>query len=84
MANQGPKFPKAIVKINLDNEQQSPFYIIGEVRRALKEEGATPRLANQFNADVMSGDYNHMMDVVEKWVKVKWSGRDPRIYGERG
>jgi hypothetical protein len=80
----GVKFPNAKISIDLDGEQSSPFFIIGETRRALKEAGAKPAEANAFNVEAMATDYNHMLDVVEKWVDVKWSGRDPRVYGDRG
>lgn len=77
-----PRFAARVV-VDLDTAQADPFYIIGEVRRAMKEAGATARQANAFNRDVVAGDYNHMLDVVERWVAVEWKGRDPRVMGER-
>lgn len=72
------KFPKAQIAIDLDSEQGNVFFIIGEVRRVLKEAGASAAQANKFNHDAMAGDYNHFLSVIEKWVNVKWRGTDPR------
>lgn len=77
-----PKFDRVAIIINLHTEEASPFYIIGEVRRVMKEAGAPARTMNQFNNDAMAHDYNHLMNVVERYVPVTWIGRDPRVYGE--
>lgn len=72
------KFPKAKVEFNLETENADVFFIIGEVRRALKEVGASAADANKFNAEAMGKDYNHLLDTVDKWVDATWIGNDPR------
>lgn len=79
----GQKFPTAKIVIDLDGESGNPFFIIGETRRAMKEAGAKAADANKFNGEATASDYNHLLDVVERWVDVTWTGRDPRVYGER-
>lgn len=79
-----PKFPDAHIAIDLDSEQGNVFFIVGETRRAMKEAGAKPRHANQFNNEAMAHDYNHLLDVVERYVNVTWSGTDPRMEVRNG
>jgi len=79
-----PKFPDAHIAIDLDGEQGNVFFIVGETRRAMKEAGALARHANQFNNEAMAHDYNHLLDVVERYVNVTWSGTDPRMEVRNG
>lgn len=80
----GPLYPKAACTINLDTDQANAFWIIGAVRKAMKEAGAPARAANNFNVEATRVDYNHLLDTADKYVKVTWIGRDPRVFGERG
>lgn len=63
-----PKFPS--IKVQLTGEDGNAFVIIGRVRRALRGGGAGPDAEQQFTAEAIEGDYNHVLQTCMKWVTV--------------
>ena len=59
--------PKA--RVRLVGEDGNAFAILGRVRRGLKRTAPphTPEEMKQFGEDARSGDYNHLLQVVERW-----------------
>lgn len=43
------------------------MFIAGAVRRALKDEGYPPEALAEFSEDVLSGDYDHVLQTAMKW-----------------
>lgn len=64
-----PKFPS--IKVQLTGEDGNAFIIIGRVRRALRDGGAGPDAEQQFSAEAMAGDYDHVLQTCMKWVTVR-------------
>jgi len=60
------KFPDAIVKISGVNG--NAFSVMGSVLNALRRAGATVDEMNEYKADAMSSDYNHLLLVSMQWV----------------
>jgi hypothetical protein len=60
------RFPK--VKVRLVGEDGNAFFILGRVRGALKKGGATAAELDEFTAEATSGDYNHLLATVMRWV----------------
>ena len=54
----GPKFN---VHVQLTGEDGNAFAIIGKVRRAIKEAGATPEQLEEFTTQATSGDYMNVL-----------------------
>ena len=66
MAGTQPKYPDVYVK--LVGEDGNAFAIMGRVTKALKRAGATSEEITEFREQAMSGDYNHLLQVVLSWV----------------
>ena len=65
----GPLFPDVTVK--LVGEDGNAFTILGKVRRALKDAGATQEQLNAFFQEATSGDYDRVLQTCMKYVNVK-------------
>ncbi len=68
MSSNTVRFPEAIVAIDLDSPQGNVFAVIGTCMRAMRQVGATPKDISQFQAEAISGDYEHALDVCRQWV----------------
>lgn len=62
------KYPA--VSVQLTGEDGNAFFIIGKVMRALKKSGVSAAEVDQFKAEAMSGDYDHLLQTCMKWVSV--------------
>jgi len=62
--------PKYDVKVKLVGTDGNAFAIMGKVKRALKDAGATDEEVTQYLNDSQSGDYNNLLQVACKWVNV--------------
>jgi hypothetical protein len=63
----GPKFPD--VQVQLTGEDGNAFFIIGRVSQALRRAGHG-EVIQEFQNEAMSGDYNHVLQTVMRWVEV--------------
>jgi hypothetical protein len=64
-----PKYPD--VTVELVGQDGNAGAIMGRVSRALKRAGATQDEVDQFRAEAMSGDYNHLLQTAMAWVDVE-------------
>jgi hypothetical protein len=62
-----PKFPD--VNVELVGQDGNAFSIIGRVRGALRDAGHSDA-ASEFQAEAMSGDYDHLLRTVMDYVNV--------------
>jgi len=62
--------PKYNVKVKLVGTDGNAFAIMGKVKRALRDAGATDEEVTQYLNDSQSGDYNNLLQVACKWVDV--------------
>jgi hypothetical protein len=58
------------IKVELIGHDGNAFAIMGAVQKALTRAGATPKEQNQYFEEATSGDYNHLLAVTSKWVKI--------------
>ena len=58
------------VEVDLSNSDGNAFMILGKVRKALRQAGATENQLKEFSDDAMSGDYDHVLQTCMKWVEV--------------
>jgi hypothetical protein len=58
------KNPKPVVR--LEEEPENVFVIIGKCRKAWAYEGGTVESWNAIRTEMVSGDFNHLMTVVDK------------------
>ena len=56
------------IEVPLTGEDGNAFFIIGRTRAALKRGGVPASEIDEFQADAMSGDYDHVLQTVMKWV----------------
>jgi hypothetical protein len=62
------KYPE--ITVDLINHDGNAFAILGKVRRALKHGNVPQDDIELFMAEAMSGDYDHLLQTVMKWVEV--------------
>lgn len=62
--------PKTEVRVLLVGEDGNAFYIIGAVRKALKQNGYD-KLAEEFWHEAKKGDYDHLLQTAIKYVHVE-------------
>ena len=62
--------PKYNVKVKLVGTDGNAFAIMGKVKRALRDAGATDEEVTQYINDSQSGDYTNLLQVACKWVYV--------------
>ena len=63
-----PKYPNVVVE--LVGEDGNAFAILGRVRRALREAGVGKAEVDAFTAEATSGNYDHLLQTVMRWVAV--------------
>lgn len=57
--------------VQLIGNDGNAFSILGNVRRALKEAGASPDTISEFTAKATEGDYNHLLRTCMEYVNVE-------------
>ena len=62
-------YPNITVKITDDDG--NAFYILGKVMKALREAGLDKQEVDLFYKDATSGDYDHLLQTVMRWVNVE-------------
>jgi hypothetical protein len=64
-----PRYPNITVK--LIGEDGNAFGIIGKATRALLRGGVPQAEIKEFQAEAISGDYNHLLKTVGNWMEVE-------------
>ena len=59
------------IHVRLVGESGEIFAVLGAVRKALKEAGVSHDEIAMFTRQARSGDYDHFLAVVMKWVEVE-------------
>lgn len=67
--NDNIKYPN--ITVILTGTDSHPFSIISEVSFALKKHKVPLAEVEQFRAEALSGDYNHVIQTAMKWVSVE-------------
>ena len=62
--------PKTNIRVKLVGEDGNAFTIIGRVSKALGREGHE-NLVKEFQAEAMSGDYDHLLQTAMDYVEVE-------------
>lgn len=68
-----PKYPH--VNVHLIGEDGNAFSIIGRTRRALRLANVPEAEVNEFTNEATSGNYDHLLQTVMKWVQT--DGENP-------
>jgi len=58
-------------EIQLSGEDGNAFMILAKCRTQMKKMGASPQQVQAFNDQATSGDYDHLLQVVQEWFEVK-------------
>ena len=66
----GAEMPRYAVEVQLSGNDGNAFAIMGAVKRALKEAGASREEVERYLTDSMSGDYDNLLRVATDWVEV--------------
>ena len=61
-----PRYPD--VHVQLSGEDGNAFFIIGRVRKALRQAGVSQAECDQFSNEAMSGDYDNVLQTCMRWV----------------
>jgi hypothetical protein len=62
--------PKYDIKVQLTGENGNAFAIVGRVVKALRKAGASKEETDAFASEAFSGDYDHLLQTLMKWVEV--------------
>lgn len=62
------KFPE--VEVDLIGMDSNAFSIIASVRKSLRRAGVDQEQVDLFVQEATSGDYDHLLQTVTKWVSV--------------
>jgi hypothetical protein len=65
------KAPNTKPVVNFVGEDGNAFVILGKVSSALKKSGADQEYVNRYRKEAMMGDYNNLLAVTTKYVKVR-------------
>lgn len=57
-------------EVQLSSSNGNAFSILGRVKRAMKEAGATKEEMNEFYKEATSGDYDHLLMTCMDYVEV--------------
>lgn len=68
-ADAGPKYPQITVK--LSENDGNAYTIMGLVMRALRRGGVPAQDVAAFQQEACSGDYDHLLQTVFRWVDVE-------------
>lgn len=63
-----PRYPD--IQVRLTDETGNVFFILGKVRKALKEAGLRAEQISAYTSEATSDDYNHFLRTTRKWVDV--------------
>ena len=61
-----PKYPD--ITVTLTGEDGNAMFILGRVRKAMKQHDVPKTEIDQFTQEATSGDYEHLLITVMKWV----------------
>lgn len=62
------KYPQ--ITVELCGKDGNAFFILGEVKRALRVHDIEPVFIEQFVTEATSGDYDHLLATCMRWVNV--------------
>lgn len=68
-ADESPIVPEAVVYAS-EIHGQNAFAALGAVDRALRKAGRSAWFRDQVQAEMMAGDYDHLLDVAHRTVTV--------------
>ena len=57
--------------VQLTGQDGNAFAIMGTVKKALQKAGYTKEEVDKYLVESMSGDYNNLLVVAQKWVNVR-------------
>lgn len=63
------KYPN--VKVQLTGESGNAFAVLGAVKKALRQAGASKQEQDAYFAEATSGDYDHLLQTTMAWVEVQ-------------
>jgi hypothetical protein len=66
----GKEMPKFDVDVQLVGRDGNAFAIMGAVSKALRRAGATAEEIAKYREESTSGDYDNLLRVAMKWVRV--------------
>lgn len=63
-----PRYPE--VTVQTTGEDGNALVLIGRVRRALRQVGASQEEITEFSNQATSGDYDKLLRVLQEWVNI--------------
>lgn len=61
----------ADVRVQMIGEDGNAFAVMGRVVAALRKAGASREATDEYTAEAMAGDYDHLLQVTMRWVEVE-------------
>lgn len=65
---EGPKYPD--IEVPLSFEDGNAVAMVTRTVLAMRDEGVPRNITDAFRDEALSGDYDHVLDTIEKWVSV--------------
>ena len=63
-----PLYPN--IKVSLEGQDDNAFAIIGRVQKHMRMAGVEAKAIQSFTKEATSGDYDHLLQTVMKYVEV--------------
>ena len=58
------------IEVELIGHDGNAFAVLGRVQKAMRRAGVSKEERDEFLAEAMSGDYDHLLQTVTRWVEV--------------
>lgn len=75
-----PQFPSVV--INISGPDGNAFMIIGKIKRVFREAGLSNEEFRKAREDMMSGDYEHLLEVARRYVTIVSDEVEYEDFGE--
>jgi hypothetical protein len=63
-----PKYPQCIVKLNA---KEDSLTLLASVQREMNRHRVPAEDIGKFFTEAVTGDYNHLLETIQKWVNVR-------------
>ena len=62
-----PKYPNAVVRVDLAGPDSNSFVIMAKATAAMKAAGVSQPELDAYSKEASSGDYAHLLQVTRQW-----------------
>ena len=71
-----PKYPNAVVRVDLAGPDSNSFLIMAKAIAAMKAVGASQPEIDDYHKEATAGDYANLLEVTRRWCDFASEGRN--------